>query len=344
MANSHDNRTSALQQWLEHVWYKNGWKRWISYPLLLPLSGLYCLINGIQRKGQQASQQKNTRTHSPIIVVGNITVGGTGKTPLTIHIVESLKKSGYKPAIITRGYGGKATSWPQSVNPQSDPNLVGDEAVLMSSRTQVPVIAGADRLASIDMLEKEHDCNVVVADDGLQHYRLPADIKIAVVDGKRQFGNAFCLPAGPLREVKSRLAQCGFIIVNGGNKIKEYQSYRMILKGNTLFNLGTKEQLSLDGLSGKNVHGVTGIGNPNRFFEHLQKAGLNVIPHSFPDHYVFEKDDLLFDDDYAIIMTEKDAVKCHRLIKSSDKYWMLPVVAKLSETFDNQLLEQLKEI
>ena len=194
-------RTSLLQRWLESIWYseKKCIKNRLSLCLLIPLSFLYKAVNKYQRE----TQTKNLAILScPVIVVGNITVGGTGKTPLVIKLVELLKKSGYKPAIITRGYGGAATEWPQYVQANSNPNIVGDEAVLMAKRTFVPVYAGANRLASIDQLLKAHPCDVIISDDGMQHYKLPRDIQIAVIDAQRQLGNGYCLPAGPLREKK----------------------------------------------------------------------------------------------------------------------------------------------
>jgi len=329
------NRTSWLQQWLEKVWYENGSGRWI----LLPFSALYCAINTYQRKTQT---KRLPKLPCQVIVVGNISVGGTGKTPLTIHIVNFLKSFGYKPAIITRGYGGKAGSWPQSVTAESDAKMVGDEAVLMASRTGVPVYAGADRLDSIQYILKEHDCNVIVADDGLQHYKLPRDIEIAVIDGQRQFGNGYCLPAGPLRENKERLDECRLIVVNGENDIQN-QWITMNLQGDTLVNLKTDEEKQLVHFSGKEVHALTGIGNPQRFFSSLEQQGLQLTSHSYPDHYDFKANDLLFDDDKAVIMTEKDAVKCKRLV-SSDQYWFLPVIADLPEEFDQQLLKHLSSL
>lgn len=348
MADSQQNNTSFLQRWLEQVWYESGWQRIVSLPILLPLSALYCVINALQRKRDGVSRDEFPQYPFPIVVVGNISVGGTGKTPLTIYIVERLKHEGYKPAIITRGYGGEATSWPQSVTANSDPNLVGDEAVLMASRTQIPVIAGADRIASIELLKKEYECNVLVADDGLQHYKLPRDLQIAVIDGERMLGNGLCLPAGPLREPKSRLDYCDFIVKNGGDKndgIKNNvnQSITMSLAGEFLLNLHSKEQRAITGFENKTVHALTGIGNPSRFYQSLEKAGLTLIKHSFPDHHAYTAKDLQFEDDYPVLMTEKDAVKCHRLISEDDKYWMLPVQARLSPEFDEQLLEKLQK-
>ncbi len=336
------NKTSRLQQWLEAIWYDPEKKNSIGRFLLMPLSYVYSAINNYQRN----TQTKNlAKLACPVIVIGNITVGGTGKTPLTIHVVKLLQKSGYKPAIITRGYGGKATTWPQSVTVDSDASLVGDEAVLMASRTSVPVFAGANRLESIEQLLKVHDCDVIVSDDGLQHYKLPRDIQIAVIDATRQLGNGYCLPAGPLREKKERLDDCDLIVVNGQNT-QNYNYHEMTLLGHTLINLSTNIEKDLSDFNGQEVQAMTGIGNPQRFYTTLKSQGLKVIENSFPDHHAFEVSDLSFSTESIVLMTEKDAVKCKPLLRlgSADNYWYLPITAKLSTDFDASLLEKLKKI
>ncbi len=346
MANNHSNKnikgveqTSKLQQWLENIWYNNGFGKF----LLMPLTVLYCAINSYQR---YKNSNNKTVLPCPVIVVGNITVGGTGKTPLTIHIVKLLQEAGYKPAIITRGYGGQAKIWPQSVTAESDPQLVGDEAVLMASKTQVPVYAGADRIQSVAALTKIHDCDVIVSDDGMQHYKLPRDIQIAVLDGERMLGNGWCLPAGPLREKKQRLNACELLVVNGGiaehrkDDLGSLDFFTMKLKGTALINLVTQEQQILDDFSHTKVHAVTGIGNPQRFFNALEKqGGLQIKAHSFPDHHKFIEADFDFGDDLPIIMTEKDAVKCDKFAKNN--FWMLPVTADVDKDFKRMLLNLL---
>ena len=329
------NRTSRLQQWLESVWYKNGKGRL----LLMPLTIIYKAINNYQRNSQIKNRVK---LDCPVIVVGNITVGGTGKTPLTIHIVKLLQDKGYKPGIITRGYGGKAQTWPQSVSAESDAISVGDEAVLMAQRTGVPVYAGADRLQSVEQLLKSHDCDIIVSDDGMQHYKLPRDIQIAVIDGKRGLGNGYCLPAGPLRESKERLNDCDFIVVNGQNSL-DSDYFEMKLAGKTLVNLATNETKPLNDFSGTEVNALTGIGNPQRFYTTLKDSGLNIIENSFPDHYAFQKSDLRFTTDSIVIMTEKDAVKCKSLIDNANNYWSLPISAQLAAEFNHALLDFLEK-
>jgi len=269
-----------------------------------------------------------------------------------IKLVELLKKSGYKPAIITRGYGGEATEWPQYVQANSNPNIVGDEAVLMAKRTFVPVYAGANRLASIDQLLKAHPCDVIISDDGMQHYKLPRDIQIAVIDAQRQLGNGYCLPAGPLREKKERLKTCDFIVVNGGfstdlsilNQDVESYCTNMNLSGKTLINLSSNKEKPISDFTGKKVQALTGIGNPQRFYLTLRKHDIHVTENSFPDHHAFTQDDLAFDRDELILMTEKDAVKCQSLIKDSNAYWYLPVSADLSEEFETKIIEALDRV
>jgi len=347
------NQTSKLQQWLERVWYANGKGRF----LLLPLSALYCAANTYQRKTQlKALSQNPPNINVPIIVVGNITVGGTGKTPVTVHIVNLLKKSGYKPAIITRGYGGKSQTWPQHVTIDSDAEMMGDEAVLMATRTDVPVYAGANRLESIQQLLSKTDCDVIVSDDGMQHYKMPRDIQIAVIDGERGFGNGHCIPAGPLREKINRLDECDLLVLNGLSKSDDYRlkrAHAMSLSGDSIINLATAEERYLKDLSGETisevVEAVTGIGNPKRFYSTLENAGLIINQHSFPDHHAFSKNDLLFDEDgidknssnKTVIMTEKDAVKCKSIIGNQSNFWYLPISAVLPKEFDENLISLL---
>ncbi len=338
--NGSNQQTSKLQQWLENIWYNNGSGKF----LLVPLTALYCAINSFQRF---KNTNQKTKLPCPVIVVGNITVGGTGKTPLTIYIVKLLQKAGYKPAIITRGYGGQATTWPQSVTADSDPQLVGDEAVLMAIRTQVPVYAGADRLQSIEALTKAHECDVIISDDGMQHYKLPRDIQIAVLDGTRMLGNGWCLPAGPLREKKHRLDGCDLLVVNGDvaeNRKRDLQVadfFIMHLKGIHLKNLVTHEKKTLNNFTHNTAHAVTGIGNPQRFFDTLENmGGLQLKTHRFPDHHHFIESDLDFNDSFPVIMTEKDAVKCRAFVKHND--WVLPVTAELKQDFGKKLLRLLK--
>lgn len=301
-----------LERWLLNVWYGND--RLGKY-LLLPLTGLFCVLASWRRWQHKRQQVKHP---VPVIVVGNISVGGTGKTPLVIWLVERLREAGFKPGVVSRGY-------------QRQGNDLGDEPTLIKQRTQVPMAIGSDRNQAIASLLQEYACDMVIADDGLQHYRMGRDVEICVVDGQRRFGNGFCLPAGPLREPVSRLQSCDFVVVNGDT---------MQMRGDTLVNLATDQAQPLTAWAGKIVHVVTGIGNPQRFLYTLELAGLQVIPHLYPDHYAFTGTELGFSDTHPIIMTEKDAVKCRPF--AGHNAWYLPIEAVPDEALAHALLTRLQ--
>ena len=306
--------------------------------LLLPLSWLFCAVAMLRRRAYAAGLLKVERLAVPVIVVGNISVGGTGKTPLVAWLVNWLREQGYRPGIVSRGYGGGARHWPQQVRPDSDPRMVGDEAVLLARRCRCPMAVGPDRPAAAQALLEHADCDIVVSDDGLQHYRLGRDVEIAVVDGVRRFGNGHCLPAGPLREPVSRLRSVDLVIANGTAGPREYA---MRLQPAALRKLQDPEVTRpLAQFEGQRVHAVAGIGNPRRFFELLKSHGLEVIEHSFPDHHPYTAGDLRFGDgggdDLPVLMTEKDAVKCQAF--AAPNHWYLPVDAQLDERVAQILL------
>ena len=305
--------------------------------LLWPLSLLFGLVARIRRFLYRNNVLKSVGLSVPVIVVGNISVGGTGKTPLVAQLVELLRDAGYKPGVVGRGYGGQSTQWPRSVMADSDPVQVGDEPVLLARRCRCPVVVGPDRVAAAQLLYTTYDCNVIISDDGLQHYRLRRDIEIAVVDGFRRFGNAACLPAGPLREPPSRLREVDFVVSNGAARGQEYL---MSLCGEIALNLHDPcITATLVSFRQSTVHAVAGIGDPWRFFDHLRRARLRLIEHPFPDHYVFRAGDLHFREDLPVLMTEKDAVKCHGI--APDNGWYVPVVARLDPEFEDNLLKRL---
>ena len=281
----------------------------------------------------------SARAGIPVLAIGNLTVGGSGKTPLAIHVAELLKSKGWSPAIVSRGYGGTARS-PRSVSLASDPAEVGDEPVLMARRSGCPVWVGADRAAVIAALRHEHpDCDVVILDDGLQHYALRRDLEIAVVDA-RVFGNGFLLPAGPLREPRTRLWTVDAVVAHDTDAMK---GYAMQLEGGELHRAtDARERRPLGAFAGQRVHAVAGIGDPHRFFLRLAKAGIKVVPHPFPDHHPFRAGDLEFGDEAPVLMTEKDAVKCKRYARP--RHWILPVRAVPEPAFDNWLLGRLGEL
>lgn len=320
-----------LQTWQQ----KTGLARF-----LRPLSWLYCSIVFIRRVAYRLHIKKTNKLAVPVIVVGNLTVGGTGKTPLVIWVAGFLKEQGYKPGIICRGYGGKARHWPQQVRPDSDPVATGDEAVLISRRTGCPMAAGPERIsAGEELLHYHPECDVIISDDGLQHYAMARDIEIAVIDGSRRFGNEFCLPAGPLREPVKRIEKVDLVVTNG---IAAKDEYAMQYKAGEVCNLLDESQCKpLDEFKGKPIYAMAGIGNPDRFFSQLDEQGMTVVPHAFSDHQAYQAEDLEFEENYPVIMTEKDAVKCRRY--AGEQHWYIPITADLQESFGKDLLALLKE-
>lgn len=326
----------SVESRLQQIWYTRSG----ASQALRPLSWLYCGAVGLRRTLYRLRLLRSHRLPVPVIVVGNLTVGGTGKTPLVIAIVKCLQRAGYRPGIISRGYGGKARHWPQQVRPDSDPVMVGDEPILIARRTGCPMAVGPARVLAGRSLLQHADVDILVCDDGLQHHALRRDIEILVVDGVRRFGNGFCLPAGPLREPVRRKERVDFVVTNGARVNHEYS---MAYQGNTLVNLARPEtRRPLDELAGPRVHGMAGIGNPARFFAALRQAGLEVEPHAFPDHHAYVEADLDFGDDAPVIMTEKDAVKCQRFAR--DHFWFLPIEAQLDPELESRLLERIKTL
>lgn len=316
--------------WLNQQWYRK--KNLLAY-CLTPLSWLYEIIIFLRRLFYRCGLKKITRFPVPVIVVGNITVGGTGKTPLVAWLCGWLQSQGFKPGIVSRGYGGKAMSWPQEVTSKSDPELVGDEAVLLAQQTDCPVVVDPNRVVAVTKLLRNHGCTIIVSDDGLQHYAMGRDIEIAVIDGIRRFGNGLCLPAGPLREPIQRLKTVDFAVVNGQVDGNEYS---MNFTPGNIYNVRRPQQsLDIALLKNKTVHAVAGIGHPQRFFQQLESIGFTIIRHEFPDHHVYKPADFNFDDDAIILMTAKDAVKCNSF--ADDRYWCLPVDVDIDVRFKEKL-------
>lgn len=306
---------------------------------LAPLGILYAAASTIRRYLYRLRLASSVQMSAPVIVIGNIAIGGTGKTPLTIWLANYLKRNGFAPGVICSGYGGAARHWPQQVRGDSDPVAVGDEAVLIARQTGCPVAAGRDRVASARALLTYQRCDVLLSDDGLQHYHLARDFEVAVVDGMRRHGTGWCFPAGPLREPRGRLADVDLIVTNGVARLGELG---MSLQTEDLRALADEEERrSARAFKGQDVHGVAGIGNPRRFFEQLRNLGLRVLPHAFPDHHKFTPVDLRFGDMLPIIMTEKDAVKCRAF--APDNAWYLPVVAAPESSFGERIISRLNE-
>lgn len=300
---------------------------------LWPLSLLFRMIVALRRLLYRGGLLRSRHFDVPLIVVGNITVGGSGKTPLVIWLTGYLRERGWRPGIVSRGYGGKAEQWPQQVTVDSDPFLVGDEAVLIAQRTGSPVCVGPDRPRAVASLLQHSDCDLVISDDGMQHYALGRDLEIAVVDGERRFGNGWMLPAGPLREPVSRMRTVDLVVSNGDPRNGEYamQLQRPLLR--SLNPEGTARDIAE--FKGQRVRAIAGIGNPQRFFDMLKRHGLLVESHPFPDHHVFQASDFDFGDELPLLMTEKDAVKCARTFKG--EAWVVSIDALPDAAFVHRL-------
>ncbi|MDD2775256.1 MAG: tetraacyldisaccharide 4'-kinase [Gallionella sp.] len=311
--------------------------------LLLPIGWLFGALAGVRRVLYRTGIFKSVRLAVPVIIVGNISVGGTGKTPLTLALARQLVEHGYHPLIVSRGYGGNAQQ-PQRVAHDSTAAQVGDEPSLMARRGVCPVWIGRDRAAAAQLALVQHpECNVILCDDGLQHYRLRRDVEIVVVDGVRGFGNGWLLPAGMLREPIRRLQTVDAVVVNGGSGALDINGrihspqFAMQLSGAQFVNLLHPQQTAQAAdFQGLRLHAVAGIGNPQRYFDHLTSLGLSFTPHAFPDHHPYAETDLAFEACDALLLTEKDAVKCASFADA--KFWVLRVDAQL----DPALIELLR--
>jgi len=308
-----------LHDWLLGTWYGET-RRGI---WLLPLAWLFAAVAALRRGLYRSGLVPSYRSGRPVIVVGNVTVGGTGKTPLVVWLVERLAELGYRPGVVSRGYSGSA-SVPRRVAAGDPVREVGDEPALIARRTGVPVAIGADRPAAARLLELE--CDVIVCDDGLQHYRLQRDAEIVVVDGQRGLGNGWRLPAGPLREPASRLATASAVVVNGEGWDAP-GALRMSLAPRRLVGVATGEAMPPQALRGREVHAVAAIGNPGRFFGTLRGLGMQLREHPLPDHASPEAAVICFGDGLPVLMTEKDAVKCRDI--AGPDHWYLEVGADL---------------
>jgi tetraacyldisaccharide 4'-kinase len=325
-------------RWLEQHWYRKCALNRALCLVLWPLSMLFGIIAAARRAAYRNGIFSVTRMPVPVIVVGNISVGGTGKTPLTIALAQQLRLQQRRPGIVCRGYAGSAHT-PQPVTHDSDPHVTGDEAVLLACHSGGPVWIGADRVAAArGLLAANPDCDLLISDDGLQHYALGRDFEIAVIDATRGFGNGMLLPAGPLREPRARLAGVAALVLNGDGPVPAFMGpvYRMVLNGERFFNLhDPQRQVTASHFGGRKVHAVAAIGNPQRFFDHLARLGIACNTHPFPDHHAFAATDLAFGNDTTVIMTEKDAVKCVRF--ANDRLWVL----KVDAVIDGDLVKQI---
>lgn len=339
---------NKLAQQLQQGWSEPNL---ITY-LLLPLSLLYKVVMAVRKVFYSKGLFDVYQASVPVLVVGNISVGGTGKTPLTMSIVERARALGFQPGVISRGYGGQALEWPQQVTPTTSAHYVGDESVLIAHSTECPVVVGPKRGEAIDLLLSQYDCDLIISDDGLQHYALARNAEIAVLDKQRRHLNTFCLPAGPLREPQSRL-QSVDMIMNHVAPIERGENDPFNRSEENLFRLKNRgfkgvvdhQQATLadKGTGAQKIHAIAGIGHPVRFFRQLRALGFDAMEHAFPDHHRYTAEDFAFTENDMVIMTAKDAVKCAAFAKSNWYYLEVEVeLNDLASTNIDALLQTLK--
>lgn len=324
------------------AWYSNN--VWVK--LLQPVSYLLQMLASRRRQHYIRKVNELWKSPVPVVVVGNINLGGTGKSPLVIWLAQQFRAAGFKPGIVARGYGGNAPQYPFEVTAASKPSEAGEEAVMIAERTACPVVVDKDRTKAVQKLLVSNACDIVICDDGLQHYALQRDVEIAVLDGKKGLGNGLCIPAGPLREPPGRLREVDFVVINGQESLDlPCAATHMALKADAWVNLHTKEELAITAWPGsKQVHAVAGIGNPNRFFDTMRELGFDVVEHLFEDHQIYHVSDVVFSDKLPVVMTEKDAVKCRLLNRElmHDDYWYLRVSVDMDDQFLKQVIARLE--
>ncbi|HEY2781271.1 MAG TPA: tetraacyldisaccharide 4'-kinase [Steroidobacteraceae bacterium] len=308
-------KTSA-HAWFNRIWYGGAPPPW----WLRPFSTLFGAVSAVRRFAYARNLARSATLTCPVIVVGNLTTGGTGKTPLVCWLAEQLTERGFRPGVVTRGYGGSSRA-AHLVLPTDGAAAVGEEALLLAQRARVPVAIGRSRPAAAQLLINS-GCDVILSDDGLQHYALARDCEIVVVDGDRRFGNGQLLPAGPLRETEARLQGVHAVVINGGELKRDGALHmRLLATSAVAMKYGTIKPLRE--FSGQPVHAVAAIGNPQRFFAMLRAIGIRAIEHPLSDHARLTLEDISFADDLAVLMTEKDAVKCREI--AGPHHWYVPV-------------------
>jgi len=324
----------SFEQRLNRIWYAGDAAPW----WLAALVPVYRALGALRRMPYVLGLRKPARVGVPVVVVGNLVVGGSGKTPLVIALVEALRARGWTPGVVSRGHGGSARG-PLRLDEHSQAGDVGDEPCLIHRRTRAPVAIGRDRAQAAALLLAQ-GVDVVIADDGLQNPSFARDVEICVVDGRRRFGNGRLLPAGPLREPASRFATFDFRVCNGA--VPQVGEVAMRLVGDVAVPLaGDAPTRALDAFASLRVHAVAAIGDPSRFFDALRARGVDIVAHAFPDHHAFVAADLDFGDDLPVLMTEKDAVKCAPFARPD--HWFVPVAADLPETFLDAVAAKLSD-
>lgn len=329
---------------MQRIWYRSR----IMYCGLLPFSFVFGSMVFLRRLAYRCHLFKRHRFAVPIVIVGNLSVGGTGKTPCVIALVDALRKRGFKPGIISRGYGGHYNNKPCIVLPTHSPKEVGDEALLLQQRCQVPVIIGRRRVDAARYLIDNTDCDVIISDDGLQHYALVGSVNVVMIDGERALGNACMLPAGPLREPVSALKRADVIVITA--KPRAYlpimdvisRLYHMKLQPGQAYRLqAPNTKAALSAFKNQTVYAVAGIGHPQRFFAMLRAWGINVVEKAYPDHHAFKPADFNAFYDQCIFLTEKDAVKCRQI--NLPHAWIVPIEGLLSEDFFDVLCKKIAD-
>lgn len=335
---------TRLSTRLVEAWY--GQHRGTAF--LRPLSALYGFVTARRRRWYERHPEQRYRAAVPVVVIGNLTAGGTGKTPLTLALARALQAEGLKVAIASRGHGGGQTGYPLEVQADSDPALCGDEPLLLARHAGCPVVVDPRRARAVQYIEAHFAPDLVLCDDGLQHYALEREVEIVVIDGSRGFGNGRLLPEGPLREPVSRLGDADFAVSNGvlahSLPALDLPLYIMQLQPLGLYNLATGERLSVADFRARfpgPVQALSGIGNPARFHQGLEALGFVIMPQVFPDHHAFRPADLVLPGSEPVLMTEKDAVKCQAF--ASDRCWYLAVEAVLPRELIDALLARLRD-
>jgi tetraacyldisaccharide 4'-kinase len=326
---------NAVFQAIEKTWYRSSlWS-----VLLRPLSFIYGALVQLKAATYQFGILRRSDVGVPVIVVGNLTVGGSGKTPLVIWLVQWLDRAGYSPGVVSRGYRGRTTEFPCLVQDGSNPSLVGDEPLLVHQQTGCAVVTDKDRVRGARHLAGECGVDIVISDDGLQHLRMHRTVEIVVVDGERRFGNGRLFPEGPLRESPSRLNTVDFVVTNDGPTLSgEYQMRATI---NEAVHLMTGEKWPLSQFAEKKVYAIAGTANPAKFFSDLRLAGLTLTARGFPDHHSYQRSDLSDLHLSTVLMTSKDAVKC-RPIAGPD-WWAVPQTTEVDDSFEQALLKLLQQ-
>lgn len=329
-------------------WFQKQWLKFTFWHILLiPLSWVFGIITAVRRRLYKNGWLKSVRLSVPVVIIGNINVGGTGKTPLVIWLAEQLQLAGYKPGIISRGYGGNVKQVTE-VTASSNPFEVGDEPVLIATRTSCcPVFVSANRVeAGLALLAAHPTCNIIISDDGLQHYRLQRDVEIVVYDSAKGFGNGALLPAGPLRESINRLKTVDAIVSNGSvvsNELLLVQPIEMQLESTAFYNaLDNRIKSDAQTFLHQKVLAIAGIGNPGRFFNQLRLSGLDFQSRAYSDHHAFNVKDFEGIEADIVVMTEKDAVKCRSFARSN--FWVLPVNAVISNDLLVIILNKLNKL